>query len=1277
MSSDLSLSGIPRLRGKENYANWRLVIDACVEAENSTKKSAVAHEAKTKQLIVTSVAEKILPSLTECATSAEMFEKLRILYGCGKGDLLQLHSQFHNFVYKNELSAQENITILENIKVRINALGDTISDAAIKSKVLNSLPKRFRGFVSACNLNRDLDYDKLIESLMLEDQQLTATFQKLRESTSSASSRHSTRNFSDKREKSNVSLLNALGSKPKNLSDSSKNVSSLNMSDSSGKDNSNTRDPSSDWVCFYCKNKGHGISRCPKLKDVTCHKCNTKGHIAKHCKHVAEQSSGSVACMGLTSLCATPKNVVLSKSSWILDNACNGHVCNDKALFEPDSLRSVDSNILVGNSAKVQIGLIGIVNAKTNNCDLRFENVSFNPDSPANLISVSRLLKKGWVVKEFSLTRIVLCKGLFQMIGVKDENDLWVVPIEPTRCLISDGKPVVKLNVSCLSLVEWHRCFAHQNMQYTREHLNRLGIQYTKVNVNKCVSCGLGKICRSSHGPSLSIAKEVGELTHIDLLISPEKSLGGSKYALVFKDDYSRYRTVYFLKGKNESANWFVDYFNRVETQTGKRPKRIRSDNGTEEINQVIDRLCSERGIIHETTCPFTPEQNGRAEREMRILSEAVTTILVETKSSKKLWAEAMAYAAFTLNRVGRSSDSRKTPYELYYNREPFDVRLLRPFGCKIIVQIPKEKRKKFDAHGEEGIFIGYPPDTKGYKVLLKDNKIRVSSDVLFLEFEVEQAAENNTDDTVVTEIDYDWDSDEEEPEPVCLFNLRTPKTIREIASMGDEEKLIWDSAVHRELESMAKYNVWTVVPYQGQELVDTKWVFRVKDTEEGPMGKARLVARGYQTSNYGDTYAPVANITSIRVFLSVAVFRKLKIWQVDVETAFLNGELKEEIFLKPPDSLDVSNGAVLKLNKALYGLKQAPHSWFVTIDKVLRDNGFRQSKSELCLYVKGKDLFLILYVDDILIAGSDDNSISTVIELLNSYFEIKVTTKPTKFLGLTLDVQKDRIEITQETYIQSCLQKFEMSDAKPAKTPMESKLDLSKINSNTSLCVLKFQKLLGSLNYVMERSRPDINFPVNALSRRTHVANEEHYRYLQRVLRYLKGTSSSKLVYKSKPDAAPLEAYCDASWAAEEDRKSTTGYLVTVYGNLVLFKSKKQSLVALSTAEAEFIAMSEAARDIMWIRNLLIDLEVPIRTSDLYCDNQACLQIVTNTGNYNRTRHVDIKHQHVRDLVRKNLIRVTHVGSELNLSDFLTKSLAFDKIKVAMNQLGFTGFNT
>lgn len=583
----------------------------------------------------------------------------------------------------------------------------------------------------------------------------------------------------------------------------------------------------------------------------------------------------------------------------------------------------------------------------------------------------------------------------------------------------------------------------------------------------------------------------------------------------------------------------------------------------------------------------------------------------------------------------------------------------LRRFGTKVIVQIPKEKRTKFDAKGEEGIFVGYEMNTKGYKVYLQcEKKFIVSKNVVFLSKDQDSNLDKNDtnlqqdgpvrdqsiaeeetpspepeekEELEVVEIDYDWDSDsdgenDESVNAVCLFSVRTPDSFVDLEKMESEEKAMWLSAVRTELDAMERYQVWEIAEELPPSVrpIDTMWVFQMKKGPNGDIAKARLVAKGCQIGgNKGkkrSNYAPVASVTSVRCFLALVVHFKMKWKQLDVETAFLNGVLKEQVWIKVPQGYEKPGIMHLKLLKALYGLPQAPRCWYDRMKEVLLMIGFRVSRIEPCLFILviGDDIIIFLaYVDDFFIAGTSVQLVTSVISKLQESFTVKVMPKIETFIGFHLNVCDEFIDVHQTPYIEANAKKFNIEDSKPILTPMENKLDLKIQNSDVDKrCVKKFQKLLGVINFIMERSRPDVNYSTNKLSRYTLRATEELHKYLGRVLKYLWTTRNLSLRYLEGKNEPPLEAYCDASWASEENSKSTTGYLIRVYGNLVHFKSRKQKLVALSTAE--YVALSECARDVMWIRNLLIEVGVKVGVCVIFCDNQAAMKIAAGEGNYN-----------------------------------------------------------
>lgn len=1245
-------------------------------------------ELRIQTLIAMHLTEHVLRTITHCTTSKEMLDTLENLYGSREHDLNQLYSDYQNYRYDNGISALENVNRLEALQSKIHKLGDSISETAFKAKILNILPKRFESLVAACNLDTNLSLKDLRNGLAAEDARLTRNHEIRRERADSSHTKPSSHSAHSTKEGSiNACFIcHKAGHKAQNCIKNSRNVSSKSENHVS----TNQTPAQKEEPCRYCKEPGHRLENCPELerrKNNQCRRCGEKGHYGKNCKNKSDTSF--TACIGYfnANIMDSAKRANINRDSWILDGACTAHVSNDLSKFE--NIEDVEEKLTVGNNQVVDIKKVGNVKAKCNGSNLEFKHVLYNANSPVNLISMIRLLRNNWKVEVFTANEIVL-KNQNHVIDAKlNEQDLWSVQsmeiIEPNssnRC--KSNSNVNKLektetNSAFLTLYDWHRNFAHTNLKQTEEILRRNNISYSKTNDLTCTACSKGKAIRLPFSHSDSQTKSVGDLVHTDLLISPVESLGKNKYALIIKDDYSNFRVIYFLKQKSETYDCFKDFFNIVNTQTGNRLKRIRTDNGTEEVNNEVNKLCSELGIIHELTCPFSPEQNGRIEREMRTLSEAVGTILIDSGLKKDLWAEAMLYVVFTLNRTAKSREENRTPYETFFGKTAFDVRTLKPFGSKVVIQIPKHQRKKFDPKGEEGFFIGYPSHTKGFKIFFPaQRQIKVSRNVVFLKQELNELneitdlqptpnvseTEDETVETIVIEHELDWSDDEDVENELtsahALINLKAPKSFNELETLTERNRKIWNLAIKRELNSMDKKNVWKLVPNNNYHVIDTKWVFRVKETETGELAKARLVARGFLTNNYDLTYAPVVDITVVRVALAVASARNLNITHVDIETAFLNGELKEDIYLKPPEGLIVENNYILKLNKALYGLKQAPKCWYEKINSVLISMQFKRSKNDNCFYVRNSDLFIILYVDDLLIFSKCDEELRSVISKLEENFELKLLPNTDSFIGLQIQRISSGILISQSKYIEKLCNQYGIEECKQILSPMENKLNLSNVNSEVNKqSVREFQRLLGSLNYVAERSRPDICFSVNKLSRVATTATSEQFKYLIRILKYLNHTKNHCLLYKRSVDNDKLTGYCDASWADDElDRKSTSGFLIYVFGNLVKFKTRKQSIVAQSTAEAEYVALAEIARDLIWVKSLLKDMNIETEVINVYEDNQQCIRIAENRTNYKRSRHIDLKYHFVKDLIEKGILKLTYISSGKQTADILTKSL-------------------
>lgn len=505
------------------------------------------------------------------------------------------------------------------------------------------------------------------------------------------------------------------------------------------------------------------------------------------------------------------------------------------------------------------------------------------------------------------------------------------------------------------------------------------------------------------------------------------------------------------------------------------------------------------------------------------------------------------------------------------------------------------------------------------------------------------------------------------------------PETYDDIKNRDDKE--YWYRAVKEEMDALLENDTWTLVELpSGQRAIDNKWVFKIKRNEYGNVDryKARLVVKGCSQRkgfDYGEVYAPVARLTTVRILFSIINNDDLFTCQMDVKNAFLHGQLQEDIFMKQPQGLDGNSELVCKLNKTLYGLKQAPRAWNARFDEFIKRLGFAQSEHDRCLYTRKKDkakTYLLLYVDDIIIASNNENELKIIKASLKQEFCMTDLGELHYFLGIKIDKSKEGLLLSQSTYLKNLLQRFNMEDCKPSKTPMEEKP--SALVSESSQFILEtkpYRELVGCLMYAMLTTRPDLSAAVNYYSRFQSNATESHWKGLKRILRYIKDTVDLALLYR-KTNSPPLVGYADSDWAgALDDRKSTTGYLFEVFGAVVTWTTRKQTTVSLSSTEAEYIALSTAAEELVWLKNLLQDfgniIETPIV---MYEDNQPCIHLL-NKWEHRRLKHIDVKYNFVKDLSSKKIIDVKYLQSSDQKADILTKGLAKDRFVKLRDALG------
>lgn len=408
------------------------------------------------------------------------------------------------------------------------------------------------------------------------------------------------------------------------------------------------------------------------------------------------------------------------------------------------------------------------------------------------------------------------------------------------------------------------------------------------------------------------------------------------------------------------------------------------------------------------------------------------------------------------------------------------------------------------------------------------------------------------------------------------------------------------------------------------------------------------------------------------------AVQKNWRLDQYDVKSAYLHSDLKENIYIRQPKGFERKGCEKLycKLKKSIYGLKQSGRCWNEHLDKELKKAGFNRNGVDPCVYEMNTDCgraILVVYVDDILVISENSTMQQKVRRELESHFETKYLGPISKLLGVKFNHLKDgSVALSQGEYIDTLLKRFGLQEAKKVSTPMEERPSfLDESDKEPRSRELPFRELIGGLLYLSQRTRPDIAFAVGKLAQYCSNFNEQHWNAAKRILRYLKGTKDNAINYSHSNE--PLMAYSDADWASDTcNRKSTTGYVLTLAGSPVIWRSAKQTSVALSSMEAEYVALAECAREVTWVQQFLISLGSQDNTKPVIVqsDRQAAIAHAKNYVDRSRTRHIAIRHHFIRDAVMDKTINLQYVNTSKNVADLLTKPLGLKRCNVHWSRL-------
>ncbi|RVW83943.1 Retrovirus-related Pol polyprotein from transposon RE1 [Vitis vinifera] len=642
----------------------------------------------------------------------------------------------------------------------------------------------------------------------------------------------------------------------------------------------------------------------------------------------------------------------------------------------------------------------------------------------------------------------------------------------------------------------WHRRFGHLNFNSLKMLCQRKMVQGLPNTIEEknevCDGCALGKHHRQSFPKGVAWrAKKVLELIHTDIcgpMSTP--SQGNNKYFVLFIDDFTRMTWVFFMKQKSEVFSIFKKFKSFVEKQSGCYIKTLRSDRGMECTSSQFGNFCEDEGVERQLTIAYTPQQNGVVERKNQTVMEMAKAMLYEKGLPKIFWAEAVNTAT------------------------------LQSVWVLMLFTSSKGKKEQLDETSEKCIFMGYSSQSKGYRVYnLKTNKLIISREVIF----DEKAAWN-------------WEEGKILKKTILVDELQTKAPV-ETGNGSTSTSSPQESPRSVPLSPSIESPTSSSVKYHSDGRVQRL--------------KARLVAKGYSQQpgvDFHETFAPVARLDTIRTIIAVAAQKGWLLYQLDIKSAFLNGKLEEEIYVKQPQGFVVDG----------------------------EENKVYKSKSEPTLYVKSKDnsqiLIVALYVDDLIFTGNDEKMVEKFRNEMMKKYEMSDMGLLHYFLGIEVYQEEDGVFICQKRYVEHILKKFGMASCNPVSTPLVVNEKLRKENGGKMVDETHFRSLVGNLLY-LTATRPDIMFAASLLSRFMHYPSHLHLGAAKRVLRYLQGTVELGIKYFRNIEVK-LIGHCDSDWGGcIDDMKNTSGYAFSLGSGVISWVSKKQGSVAQSSAKAEYIS--------------------------------------------------------------------------------------------------------
>lgn len=855
--------------------------------------------------------------------------------------------------------------------------------------------------------------------------------------------------------------------------------------------------------------------------------------------------------------------------------------------------------------------------------------------------------------------------------------------------------------------MEWHKKLGHISAERLFETIKVYpavpDFSMRTLNDIFCPDCQIAKAKRAPVQKSNRITTRALELVHMDVLGPMRmKSLGGRSYVLGIVDDFTAYSDIFVLSKRSQVYDALCEYIGRTERTTGLSLQSIRLDGAGEHKGEIVTVLQRMHGINLEWSPPYAPQSNGRAERLMQELSLRARVMLTNTDLPDQLWAEAMHHGNWLRNRLPSKAIENDVPIgRMRPNANVVDFSTIPIFGqlgFAFVYRPSTTANRKLLARAIHVIFVGmesderlcrtYDPQEKSiYVVRLSDFKAcrrdQLPPISTMLDGLARQAEEEHG-----TDVDGYAEEGLQQALSVAMSsfgasgNLKDPKLPTDFTDAVRHKA--WRDAIDREYSALRKRNTWTYVRRTSDmNVLPITWVFRLKHLDHNGrdvLHKARCCVRGdYQVEDVdfdpSGTHAPVASHEAVRILFAHAASNDLIVEGGDVANAYLYGKIDCHVYIEQPtDSTGKEHapGHVCVLMKSMYGIRQAGRIWGSLLVEKLDLWGFKHSTTDerlLFLSVGSSFVLLVIVVDDLAFSSNSPELLADFKDRLSATFDVKFFGELKSFIGWDIQQGPDGLSVCQGRYIDELLKNHGMDACNATLTPMSTEVDLRPATeSEDALRRIDhrlYRKHIGQLLYLSICTRPDISFAVCALARSLHAPTDRHRTMLRRVLRYLSASKNLGLKFTRTTADLKIKAYSDSDWAGcKGTRQSTTGFLITANGTPISWKSIRQSIVALSSAEAEYISLSTTAKELTWVRRLCWEVKFQrpfgvqslIPTITVFSDNTAAIAISDQDGLNARTKHIAVRYHHVRNLRSDSVICIQHIPTLDQVADLLTK---------------------